>query len=236
MERIRNLDRYQKGVLIISIVMVLVFAVIYATTAGKVGYVYADAFLRISEENGDTVYSGRMNGTQLSFTVTPDKTVTFRYGDTVYGPYTAKLDPTATPEGHEHMTGVELRRGDEVIFRGGALQTDTGVWLENENPYLPNTSPDSPEPSYHVILNLMGNPELTQRGNWIFFIMGALVCLINVPLILFADEIFRYHMFFRVNNVDEVEPSDWEIISRYISWTIMPIMAFVVFLLGFRII
>ena len=37
--------------------------------------------------------------------------------------------------------------------------------------------------------------------------------------ILFADELFRWHLSFRVWNADNLEPSDWELAGRYISVT-----------------
>ena len=43
--------------------------------------------------------------------------------------------------------------------------------------------------------------------------------------ILFADELFRWNMAFQIRNADQAEPSDWEIASRYIFWTGMPLLA-----------
>ena len=42
MDRIKNLNKYQKGVLIFMIVTTLIFAVIYIKTISKVGYRYKD--------------------------------------------------------------------------------------------------------------------------------------------------------------------------------------------------
>ena len=32
----------------------------------------------------------------------------------------------------------------------------------------------------------------------------------------------------------DIEPSDWEISSRYIGWTLEPIFAFIIFILGLQ--
>lgn len=45
MDRIRELNRYQKDVLIVVIVMALVFAVIYPKTISRVGFAFKDAVL-----------------------------------------------------------------------------------------------------------------------------------------------------------------------------------------------
>ena len=51
---------------------------------------------------------------------------------------------------------------------------------------------------------------------------------------LFADELFRWNASFLVRNAEEVEPSDWEIAGRYITWTALPVMAAVIFILGLK--
>ena len=42
MEKLKELNHYQKGVLIFMIVMALVFAVIYPMTISRVGFAYKD--------------------------------------------------------------------------------------------------------------------------------------------------------------------------------------------------
>ena len=141
MKRIRCLGWYQKGILLLMAVMVLAFAVIYAVTIAREGFAYEDAILVPKQENGNTVYSGKIQGEQASFTVYADKTVEFRYGDKLYGPYAAREDPSAIPDadeegqplGGESVTGVELRCGEEIMFRGCVVDYGNGSWLYNED-------------------------------------------------------------------------------------------------------
>ena len=124
MEKFKSLNRYQKGVLIFLIAMALVFAVVYPMTISKVGFEYKGTILVPSLENGSTVYSGKIQGQQARFTVSEDKTVVFQHGNKTYGPYTAKEDPKAIPKDEgmaEYMTGVELRQGEDILFRGGVF-------------------------------------------------------------------------------------------------------------------
>ena len=81
MERIKNLNRYQKGVLIFMAVVTLVFAGIYIKTISKVGYRYHDAILVPTQENGKTIYTGKFQGEQAQFIVAEDKSVVFHYGN-----------------------------------------------------------------------------------------------------------------------------------------------------------
>lgn len=251
MERIKELNSYQKAVLMISVLMLLVFTVLYPVTSARVGFEYQGKILVPHEQNGITVYEGRIKGQNSTITVTSDKTVTMHYGEKVYGPYTARKDPSAVPAVHdlaEYMTGVELLEGEEVFFRGGVFSTGSGLALFNEDgsggSYLTFTGSDATvydeegniidtiAPSATTILELMRGPELTSKGEGYAWVMGAVLVVLTVVTILYADELFYFAMSFRVQDPYGAEPSDWEIAGRYISWTVLPFMALVVFIMG----
>lgn len=254
MERIKSLNRYQKGVLIIMITMALVFAVVYPMTISRVGFEYKDTILVPSQEKGGTVYSGKIQGQQVHFMVSEDKTIVFQCGDKTYGPYTAKKDPTAIPkdeEIREYMTGVELRQGEDILFRGGILEIGDSYWLYNEDGTIDNFGLsyvtgdgmerdengnviDPIEPSASIILELMNDPELTHKGEWFAWFGAVFICVLNALSILFADELFRWNLAFQIRNVDNAEPSDWEIAGRYIGWTVLAITALGLFIVGLQ--
>ncbi len=254
MERIKGLNRYQKCVLLFLVVMVIAFSAVYFITLSRVGFAYKDTILVPSRENGSTVYSGELNGQPARFTVSEDKTVTFRHGDKTYGPYTAKEDPAAIPKDEQMagaMVGVELLEGDAVLFRGGVLELSDEYWLYNEDGTPSNfevghvtvtsgveinkSGNDDPvAPSASAILRLMGDPELTHKGEWIAWFGAMFLCVLNVILILFADEVFRWELRFWIRNADDAEPSDWEIMGRYVSWTAIAIMALILFVMGLQ--
>lgn len=135
-KRIKNLNRYQKCFLLIMLLMSLVFTILYPITISRVGYEYKNSILVPIQENNNIIYSGKIHGTQSHFTVSEDKTLVFQYGDKTYGPYTLEEDPGAIPQNDdmsEYMTGVELRCGENILFRGGVLQTADSYWLYNED-------------------------------------------------------------------------------------------------------
>ena len=255
MSKIKSMNTYQRIIIILMLAMSIAFAVIYPVTIHRVGFAYGDAILTPSYDNGSIIYSGKIKGQQACFTVSADKTVVFRYGDKSYGPYTARTDPTAIPrddkELAEHMTGVELREGDSVIFRGGVFDAGDGYWLFNEDGSLDNigifyetddgvrrdangNAVDTMRPSAESILTLMNEPELRHKGNGLAWLAGAFICLINAGSIVFADELFRWSLSFQIRNADRAEPSDWEIAGRYTSWTIMTVFALITFILGLK--
>lgn len=254
MERVKNLNRYQKGILLLLAVMVIVFGVIYGIVTSRVGFLYKDTILLPTEENGNTVYSGRIRGQDCRFTVTTDKIVTFQCDETVYGPYTAKEDPSAIPEGEEpsdRLRGIEVREGDEILFRGSVYQADTFLMLTNEDGSyagfnITATMSDGTvidengeiidplEPSAEDILSLTDGPELTKKGHWLAWFMGVIVSVMTAVSILFADELFRWNLAFQIRNFDCAEPSDWEIASRHIGWTVLTITALILYIAGLQ--
>lgn len=253
LKKLKSLDRYQKGVLLFMIVMVLVFTAAYFVITSRKGFAYGDAILIPREENGSTVYSGKIRGNRASFTVSGGKTVEFQYGDKIYGPYIYQEDPAAVPEDSElkdSMIGVELRRGDRILFRGGMLEGDSR-WLYNEDGspegsgFLTVTNTgimtdengniiDPMEPPVSVLLDLLTGPELTNQGNWSMWLLGVFACAVTGFTILFADELFRWKLSFLIQNADGAQPSDWEIMGRYSAWTVLPVLALLLFVLGLQ--
>lgn len=125
MKRFMNSDICPKIFVAVSLIMILVFSMIYQTT----GFEYLDKVLTVSRENNSTVYSGRINGEKARFTVSEDKSVMFTCGDKSYGPFTVIEGPTAVPDvaEAEDLIGIELREGDELLFRGGVLECSNGM-------------------------------------------------------------------------------------------------------------
>lgn len=253
MEKIRSLNGYQKGILIVMLAMTLIFAVIYPRTIARVGFRYKDTILVPAQENGVTLYSGKIKGQQACFTVSDNHTVVFQYGTKTYGPYTVKEDPAAIPEDNEiggGMTGVEICEGDEILFRGGVVDLGDFYWLHSEDgtsdhmiefSYMTsdgierdeNGNPiDRMKPSASTIYELTNHPELTHKGEGLAWFGATFICIVNALSILFADELFRWNLSFQIRNAERAEPSDWEIAGRYIGWTAMTIMALVLFFVG----
>lgn len=256
MKRIKCLNTYQKVLLLLMALMLLVFAALYFRTISRVGFAYQGTILVPSQENGSTVYSGRLRGKSAQFRVSADKTVLFQYGDESYGPYTAREDASAIPEREQQaarMTGVELCQGETVLFRGGVLVIDEETWLiysedgtwnnglsisavtqdgttldENGNVI------DPVQPSVQTLLQLMKGPTLTHQGTWLAWLGAAFLCLLNALSMLFADELFRFDMIFQVRDPDRAEPSAWQIAGRYISWTLVTVFSLVIFIAGLQ--
>ena len=183
-----------------------------------------------------------------------DKTVIFQLGETTYAPYSVKEDPSAIPKDNDmaqSMTGVEIRQGEKLMFRGGIARAGNIDWFYNEdgsseNLFVSFTGGDGIErdangnvidpyaPTAATIWSLVNDPALTHKGEWYAWFFSAFLCVLNALSILFADELFRWNMSFAIRNAYDAEPSDWQIATRYIGWTVGAIIALVLFIVGLQ--
>ncbi len=254
-QRIRNLEGYQKAILLAMAAMVLVFSVVYLLTVRRVGYLYQSTILVPTQEDGATVYTGSIRNTAAQFRVTENQ-VTFRYGDTQYGPYTMESDPTAVPsqqDSEEGFVGIEIRDKGKVVFRGGVqklqdhyffIHSDgsgdlhnlyyedavTGVVYNAETGEVH----DRMAPTIRDIYALLTTPPLTHKGEGMAWLAGVVICIVNAATLLFADELFHWKMTFLLRNAEGAEPSDWQLGQRFISGATLGILALVVFVLGLQ--
>lgn len=245
---------YGKLLLLALMIMALVFGVIYPTVTSRKGVRYNDRILVPGTENGNTIYSAEVNGQLWRFTVTPDKVVTFRCGDKEYGPYTVKEDPTAIPEESSMasiMTGVEVRKGEEILFRGGICDFEGYTFRFNEDgtsadftitATLGNGTTvdengkviDPMEPGAGMILRLVNGPEITHKGHGGAWFLGFFLSVVAGVYILFADELFRLKFIFVADNPEDIEPSSLELGLRPVAWTMLAVAAFVIYMMGLQ--
>jgi len=238
MERTKNLNRYQKIILLLLTVMFVFFTITYIVVSSQKGFEYIGVIFQPHNENGDTIYSAQLHGEEASFTVTKNNAVIYRYGDKVCGPYTVKEDVTAIPENDEYawdMIGIEIRQGEKIFFRGGIDVIDVEnlhMYIDDENGNWIPRNDEVTQPSIETILELLAGPNLTSHGEWISWFLAVLASSMAVINILFADEIFYWHLSFSISYAYDTEPSDWEIMSRYILWITLTIMAFCMYVWG----
>ena len=71
MEKIKELNRYQKGILILLVAMAVIFGILYAKATSKTGFLYMDKIFEVSEENGKYTYESTLkldNGGNFGYT------------------------------------------------------------------------------------------------------------------------------------------------------------------------
>ena len=71
MQRIQSLTRYQKIILAVLALQMVVFSILYPLLTNRDGFAFKNTVLPIREEGGNTVYSGLVHWKKLTVTVTP---------------------------------------------------------------------------------------------------------------------------------------------------------------------
>ena len=243
-------------VLMEQVLMLLVFSVAYPLTISRVGFQYRGAILVPQVQEDQTTYSGTVDGQKTVFTVASDGTITCQMGDKAYGPYTFREDPAALPSNAGagvQARGVELYEGEKLLFRGGVEDWDGQRWAYDRNGNMniisiqtyattpngfsldANGNPvDAMEPSVEEILYLATGPEMKHNGSWSGWLEGASVCALVAATVFFADDMFYLRMSVRVRDAESVEPSNWELLSRRIGWTVGLLLAFLLFWNGIQ--
>lgn len=230
----KKLGVYQKVLLFLMVVTSLVFMVFYLINYSKEWYEYKDTLLLCRKEGDNTVLSGEIEGEKTVITMTEDKTIEIKYGEKVYGPYVVKRDETADSESNHYfgeLTGIVIYCGEEIRFRGGIKEYD-GSWIFSGEINEQDNIVDPMEPSVKELFLLWEGPKLIKNVLLEALFVGIFICIINAISIIYADEIFKWGLRFVIRSVDKAEPSDWEIASRYIGWTLLFICAVVMFYIG----
>lgn len=246
MKRIKALPMLQKLLLAFLLALALIFAPLYAVTISREGMLYRGSILVPRTEGSATVYEGKVEGMRVAFTVT-DQTVTVVQGERTFGPYTVREDPTAIPKEHDMargMVGVEVRRGEEILLRGGMflpggsglLLREDGdpVALYDEYEWNDFAIKDREEPNYGSIIQSVWGPELLHKGSWMVYFGSLGISLLTAGLILFADEIFRWNLRLRIRHAETAEPSEWELAGRWLAWIALTISVTALYVTGLQ--
>ena len=236
-----EMDLFRKGLLLLLAVAIPLFAVVTAVQCSRVGIEYENVFLRRTENDGVIQYAGRKSGEDSVFTVCPDGRVEYRWGEYAYGPYQVVEDPTAVPEEFQYSgTGVEIRRDDEVIFRGcrfsdmlfdedgepfweirayghvsdGTIVAEDGQTVSQEEYHAPGFS---------TLVQVVLEPELTHKGNVGLYLAVTFLALLNLVQILFPEALFKLSLLGRIRSIDidDAEPSSFYIAMEHIEWVVL---------------
>ena len=63
----------------------------------------------------------------------------------------------------------------------------------------------------------------------LFGLFWSLACILSA---FFAEELFRHNLRFSIKNAENAEPSEWELMSRWISWLVFTVLALVLYIGG----
>ena len=222
-----DMSWFRRVLLILMLVEIVAFGIATAVTVGRWGLEYQGELLYPRTEGDVTWYEGG--------------TVEYRWGEYAYGPYQVVEDPTAVPEEFQYSgTGVEIRRDDEVIFRGcrfsdmlfdedgepfweihayGHVSDGTIVAADGQTV----SQEEYHAPGFSTLVQVVLEPELTHKGNVGLYLAVTFLALLNLVQILFPEALFKLSLLGRIRSIDidDAEPSSFYIAMEHIEWVVL---------------
>ena len=243
-----EMSRYRRVLLLVMAAEILVFFIANVLAFLRPGLEYQDTLLYPRTEGELQIYQGRVDGETARFAVSPEWEVSYQWGDYTYGPYQITEDPATVPDGYEGSQGIEIRLGDEVLFRGCYLPSSTfpliqedgeSLW-EDSNIYMISgeqiwrngqeiTEREYREPSLSALARVALEPELTRQGNILLYLLITVLAVFNVLQICFPGLFFRRYIRWRVRDPELAEPSDFYIAMERMEWVVIAIVCLVLY-------
>lgn len=200
---------------------------------------------------GNTIIQSN-GGRKIVYTVTPvfnsGFVVTCKMGEETYGPYQveglALTDLPAEFAKYPLNGGMEITNvtTGELLFRGGYMQTSDGyAFLLDERakmesgsildyaPPRPEKGPDCDD-LYHFTFG--AEESMTSRADWMLYFYALLFAAFNTVSLLYAEELFIFHMSFRVADPESVKPAEWELFTRHAGWAVFLFLEVMLLLAG----
>lgn len=245
----------QRVIFCLQVILIVLFLILYNTVGKQQVLRYHDAALRRTLEGDTVTYAGKVEGNSVSFSVSGN-TVEYLHEETVVI-YTITEDPSAIPAREDFefnsdvmyakLSGVEIHKDGKLLFRGGWMPLSSTVTLYAEDGSNfgssffqgssliysgDGTPPVLSDPGASTILRLVYAPDVVQRANFLGLVGGIFLCVVCMVTLLFVDELFRWNLRFSIRNVEDAEPSEWELCSRWMGWLTFTCLAVIVFIMG----
>ena len=237
-----EMNLYRRILLAVMVAEIMGFLIANVIAANRPGLEYGGTLLYPRMERETQIYEGTVDGEPAQFVVSPEGEVSYQWGDFSYGPWQVSRDPTAVPDGFRGETGLEIRRGDEVVFRGIYNPGSSNLLIdENGEPvwdmtfsvessgggaalYVDGrevTREEQHQPSLGALARIVLAPELTHRGSLLLWFVVTLIALMNTLQLCFPGFFFRLSLWGHVRNIDDAEPSDFYIVAERLEWLIL---------------
>lgn len=238
--------RFQKVILIILAVMVVLFGVLTGISRAHKGVLFEGELLDVSVSAGQTVCSGKVHGDPVTITVTPERdsvtTVEFVIGDWLHDTCRVEypLEPIQTNRG-DAVPGVRILKNGNLLFEGGYNENEDYGWYEPDGTWSTigafgfTTSGGDPWSGYKTtapdVMRFARGPELTARGSWAPYFLMVLLTLLLMLDVAFPTALFYMRHCFAVR---DPEPSDDYLVMQKISWVIWPFLLLIGYIWALR--
>ena len=223
-EKWTAMTRFQRVCLLLQAAVILLFTVLYPVVGSWKGTEYNGDFYRRTVQGEAAAYTGTRDGLKTVYAVRPlgeGYTVECEIEGQVFGPYDIALAPEAAGDVGDWTGpvtgGIEVRQGERVLYRGPYYASPEGklLWMGDMDAlYIGgkivqmgfSSSPAYvEEPEAADLLYFAMKPTITHQGNWIYYVAGFFLAVLNGVGILFAEELFVWEMSWHINRPEDAE-------------------------------
>mgnify|MGYP007067563051 CR=1 FL=1 len=241
--------RLQKIVLLALAVMAVVFGILMFVSKSHPGVLLDGALLQPAEVGDTVTYEGKLHGEQLSLSVQRESdTVTVVTCETESGSDVYRmeypLEPIRAVDGFargEMVDGIRITKNGDVLFEGGYTRENGEFWYDadgrwDQDVYLSaylgsDVGIRALELEKQDVMWLANDPELTTRGNWLYYF-----AMLLFSLMVALDAAFPLALFYwrHMCDVRDPEPSDFYLTMQRIGWVVYPILIFIGYIWALR--
>lgn len=240
-----ELTRFQKIMLAALAGMLFFFGLLMIVFRTHPGVEFEESLLKITEREGQIVYSGKAHDSPVTVTVTCPtnfKTVVdFTIGETIHDVCEVlyPLEPIRTERGGR-VNGIRIMKNDELLFEGGYDPEQEFGWYNAGGEWDPfqrgsirgGFSGGDPWYGYETtagqITRFAFGPKTSAHGHPAFFGMAVFVSLILAVDILFWKELFRLRHW----AARDPEPSEDYFAFERASWVLLAVIIAGIYIVG----
>ena len=220
---------FQKILLAVLAGMLVFFGVLMAVFRTHPGVLFEEGLLKITEQDGRTVYSGRAHGTPVTIAVTfstnferdVEFTIGDRFHDVCQVVYPTKQLRT---EYGDSVGGILVTKNGEPLFEGG-YDPESGYWYDADGTWNHMFDirgyGDDPWQGYEttedMAVRFAFGPESAARGDPALFALAVFLTALSAVQIVFYRQLFRWRHW----AARDPEPSEGYLYLEQIGWVVL---------------
>lgn len=239
-----ELTRFQKILLAVLAGMLVLFGTLMIIFRVHPGVLFEESLLKITEGDGETIYSGRAYGTPVTITVSwPtnfETDVEFTIGDRFHDVCQVfyPTEDIRTERGNS-VGGIEIRKNGELLFEGGYDPEDELGWYGKNGEWEPFTNLQirgyaggDPWWGYETtagqIVRFAFGPKTSAHGDPALFGMAVFLSAFTAVYVLFWRTFFRWRHW----AARDPEPSEGYVYFEQIGWVVFTVVIAIVYVIA----
>lgn len=233
----RAMNGFRRMILVALALMLVGFGAAMAAAQTRLPFISdGEGRLTPRAEGEVLVYSGQLDGGQVSLTVQPDGTAKYQWEALTYGPYQLESSPEAPAASAlvgPNARGVTIRQGDRILFWGSydpapksalfTLVSDGAPLAEGDRIPVETAGQQEHAPRLIVLCQAALREELHQ-GDWGVFGIGVLLTLLVMAWVLCSEAVFQLRASLWARGTGDTEPSQLYTTAEGLSWVVVTVL------------